>query len=122
MVDFDKGYFPFFFNWVDLTSSLTNGDFGRVVRALCEHFRDGKDPENMPLHLMMAYSFMLDGAERAVAHQKRASERGRENASSRWKKEEKKPQHCDFNINSAWGRALERSYGKEMAESSEDQS
>jgi len=111
MADFDKGYMPFFFNWVEITSLLSDEDFGRVVRALCEHFRDGRSPEGIPLHLQMAYAFMLDSAERAVAYQKRVSERNKQNAAARWKKEEKKPQFCNFDVNEAFKRALERSYG-----------
>ena len=114
MADFDKGYMPFFFNWVEITSLLSDEDFGKVVRALCEHFKDGKSPEGIPLHLQMTYAFMLDGAERAVAYQKRVSERNKQNAAARWNKEEKKkkPDFYNFDPEDAFKRALERSYGK----------
>lgn len=112
MVDFDKGYLPFFFNWVDLTSALTDEDFGRVVRALVENFRDGTDPENLPMHLHMAYVFMLDGAKRAVEHQRSTSSKRRENANNRWNKPERKPEHLDFDVDAAVQRALDRSYSQ----------
>ena len=115
MVDFDKGYLPFFFNWVDNTATLTDKDFGRVVRALVEHFRDGRDPENLPKHLQMAYFFMLDGAKRAVEYQKNASAKARELAGNRWKKSEKKPEKkpefIDFDVEDQFKRSLERTYG-----------
>lgn len=111
MVDFDRGYFPFFFNWVDMTRMLSDGELGLLVRAMCEHFRDGTERE-LPREIMTAYLFMVDGARRAVEHQKSASARAKENASARWKKEPPKNEYINFDVDEAFSRALERSYGK----------
>lgn len=118
MVDFNKGYFPFFFNWVKLTARLSNEEFGMAVRALCGHFEDGSEPDDISDIAHISYAFMLDGAERAVDYQKRASDRGRENAAARWKKDEKnekKQKNCSFDVSETFEIALERTYGKDEA-------
>lgn len=112
MVDFNKGYFPFFFNWVDRTARLSNEEFGIAVRALCDHFKDGSEPDGISDVAHISYSFMLDGAERAVDYQKRASDRGKENAAARWKKDEKSQKNYGVAVSETFELALDRTYGK----------
>ena len=112
MVDFEKGYIPFFFKWTELTDDFSDAEFGGLVRDLCRYFKDGTAPTSQNPRQRTAFVFMLDAAERVVEYQKTSSERGKQNANNRWKKPEKKPEHIDFDVDAAFGRALERTYGK----------
>ena len=95
MVDFEKGYIPFFFKWAELTDDFSDAEFGGLVRALCRYFKDGTAPKGSNPRQRTAFAFMLDAAERVVEYQKIASERGKQNASNRWKKPEKKPENIE---------------------------
>ena len=98
MVDFEKGYIPFFFKWTELTDDFSDAEFGGLVRDLCRYFKDGTAPTSQNPRQRTAFVFMLDAAERVVEYQKTASERGKQNANNRWKKPEKKPEHIDFDV------------------------
>ena len=114
MVDFEKGYLPFFFNWIDLMRDLHDDEIGMLVRAVCEHFRGGTERQ-LSREMMTIYLFMLDAARRVVDHQTNATAKARESANARWKKNERKPEVIDFDVDDAYGRALERTYGGESA-------
>ena len=111
MVDFEKGYIPFFFKWSELTDDFSDAEFGKLVRDLCRYFKDGTAPTGSNPRQRTAFAFMLDAAERVVEYRKSISERGRQNAAARWNKREKKPEFIDFDVDEAIKRALERSYG-----------
>ena len=113
MVDFEKGYIPFFYKWSDLTDDFSDAEFGELVRHLCKYFKNGAAPDFSTPRQRTAFGFILDAAERVVEYQKNVSVKARESANSRWKKNERKPEVIDFDVDDAYGRALERTYGGE---------
>ncbi len=61
-------YLPFYFEWNDTLSALTDEDFGRLVRALLDFARTGGEAEEIaeasPL-VLMAYKFITSSITRS---------------------------------------------------------
>ena len=120
MVDFEKGYIPFFYKWSDLTDDFSDAEFGELVRHLCKYFKNGETSGFSTPRQRTAFGFMLDAAERVVEYQKNVSVKARENANARWKKEAPKPEHIDFDAEAAFKRGVERTYNSEAAALTEE--
>jgi hypothetical protein len=98
-------FFPVFYNALEITQSLSNEEFGSIVRELLASGGKKSYEPNLHAHLKIIYNFMLDGAIRvfAGAHDK-----------SRWQKERKKPKDVLFrgedDPDEILRKALERTY------------
>lgn len=102
-------YFPVFYNCLEITDTLTDEEFGILLRALLKHVPEGTLPNGLPPNLLMAYRFMLDSAIRVF------------NSHGRWANGEKRRRtenksgsilQRGFDPEEAFQTALKRSYGK----------
>jgi len=137
-------YFPIFYKWFDMTEEFSDAEFGALLRAIRRKLESGEDTDSLPLHIKVACNFIIDGAERVVMRQRDISERGRELAERRWNKGEEKsspapsdaksggsayenssghsrrnsnqPKFLSFDVDEAFTKAMERSYGKKDTE------
>lgn len=116
--DLKNLYFPLFYEYLELTETLTNAEFGRLVRLLLSSVGGKLDKDEIQPKLRLPYSFMMDSAMRVFGRQKETSDRFREMANKRWEKEKggkKKPHdnYSDTDPDEAFRLALERSFGDE---------
>lgn len=98
-------YMPIFYNSLELTESLSDAEFGQLVRMLLKKLGGREEPKvnALPPAPRMAYNFMLESAERIV---------GRRGSESHQKKLAEAKRHGNFDPKEAFERALERTYGK----------
>ena len=102
-------YFPVFYNCLEITDTLTDEEFGILLRALLKHVPEGTLPNGLPPNLLMAYRFMLDSAMWVFnSHGKWVSgaKRSRTDNKSIWISQR------NFDPEEAFQTALKRSYGK----------
>ncbi len=99
-------YMPLFYNCLDITESLSDSEFGQLVRMLLKKLGGRGEPDisDMPRELGIAYSFMLESAMRIVGRGCNAKEKNR-NKPTEYKR------YGSFDPKEAFERALERSYG-----------
>ena len=57
-----KLFLPLFYNTLEFTESLTNEEFGRLVRELLRSGGSTDYKPTLPQGLIIAYNFMLDNA------------------------------------------------------------
>ena len=110
--DNDRKYFPLHYKWIELTGELSDEEFGKLMRALLDGFSSGNEPEGLPLHLTIAYRFIIDAAQRVVEHREQVASRSKLNAESRWGKSARRDEtsNVDFDVDDAFDRAVKRSY------------
>jgi len=102
-----KLFIPVFYSALEITSTLSDEEFGKIVRALLAS-RGRKDyVPRLASHLAIAYNFMLDSAIRVFGNSYGASQKSRTRSSS---KRELTPEEEEY-AEEAFRRALERSYG-----------
>lgn len=79
----DKIYLPFYYNWRDITASLSNATFGKLVREVLLFSETGEvAAETFSGSADIAYKFMVNTIR---CSQKRA-EAGKKGAQARWNK------------------------------------
>lgn len=114
----DCKYFPLFYNWFGITKSLSDEDFGILIRALMRSATEDVEVDSLPESIRVAFLFMLDNAMRTYDNQRRLSETRRDAANQRWRKNDaqtgaaektRKPRYGDFDPEEALKLAIERS-------------
>ena len=107
MTEETKVFFPLFYNTLELTSSLSNEEFGVLIRELLNSRGSRDYSTSLPTNLIVPYKFMLDNAIRIfnLAYTKRAPQ-GKKGST---KKESER--QGDFDAEEAFQKALMRSYG-----------
>lgn len=108
-------YFPFFYNYYDITSCMSDEEFGRLIRIVTLNLR-GEETE-VPRELLIAYNFIYDDAMRMFKLKNSAS-RKRQSAEAEKREKQKdrekeKERYGDFDAELAFKNALIRTYGKE---------
>ena len=106
MSDEKNLFIPLFYSVRETTASLTDSEFGLLIRELLTS-RGRKDyVPHLPTNLVIAYNFMLDSAIRVFGNSYGAHEktRSRKNAPRELTPEE------ESYAEEAFQRALERSY------------
>ena len=100
-------YFPFFYNYYDITESMSDEEFGRLVRIVMLSMRG--DKVEIPKEFKVIYNFIVDGARRVF--ESRIQKRKKYEQS---KAQISKPkERCgDFDAEAAFKKALERTYGE----------
>ena len=107
MTDEKNLFIPLFYSVRETTASLTDSEFGLLIRELLTS-RGRKDyVPHLPMNLVIAYNFMLDSAIRVFGNSYGSQERsrGRKSAQRELTKEE-----ADY-AEEMFLRAVERSYG-----------
>ena len=105
MSDEKNLFFPVFYSAFEITHSLSNEEFGSVIRELLLSRGKKSYEPKLPPHLKIIYNFMLDGAIRvfAGAYDK-----------VRWQKDRQQPNKVLFrgedDPDEVFKKALERSY------------
>lgn len=64
MIEEKKLFFPLFYNALELTGSLSDAEFGHLIRELLRSDGTKAYSPNLETKLMLAYCFMLDNAIR----------------------------------------------------------
>ena len=64
MTNENKIFLPVFYNSLELTENLSDEEFGRLLRELLRSRGERGYSANLPVHLNLAYNFMLDNAIR----------------------------------------------------------
>jgi len=98
-------YMPLFYTSLELTESLSDAEFGRVVRSLLKKLggRGSAEEETLPQASRIAYNFMLEGAKRII---------GRQVYGKKVNNMPEPKRYGNFDPKAAFEKALERSYGK----------
>ena len=107
-------YMPVFYSYLEATKSLSNEEFGKIVRMLLAKLGSEKDAVVSELSDAgkIAYAFMLDGATRIIG-------RGANKSDATYKATSVSPtpkRQGNFDPRAAFEKALERSYGKKEPE------
>ena len=76
----DKVYLPFYYSWRDITNSLSDNEFGKLVRAVLLYSETGEITEGFSKVAQTSYQFMIKTIELS---QKKAAG-GRLGAYIRW--------------------------------------
>ena len=103
-------YLPLFYSSLELTESLSDAEFGLIVRMLLTKLGGGGavSEDSLPRALRIAYNFMLEGAERIIGRH-RAGGKANNNKPT----ETGKRRYGNFDPRVAFEKALERTYGKQ---------
>ena len=112
MTEENKIFFPLFYNTLELTGSLSDEEFGWLVREL---LRSGGTKEYSPSldpKLMLAYCFILDGAIRIF------NTYSKDKIHEKSKKDNKR--EYSFDPEEAFRIALARSYSESEEKKSEE--
>ena len=108
-------YLPIFYSYLDLTKSLSDAEFGMLVRMLLTRLGSKGEPnvDALPENVKIAYGFMLDGAMRIIGRGAKKTNTTYTAASA----EKPAPKrYGNFDPRAAFERALERTYGKKEPE------
>ena len=92
-----KLFFPFFYNYYEITESMSDAELGRLVRIVALNLRG--DKVEVPREFQVIYNFIVDDANR-IFNRRCSGKSG-------------KRRLADFDTEEVFHRALERSYGKE---------
>ena len=109
MSEINKIFFPLFYNSLQITESLSDEEFGRLVRELLKSEGRKEYPANLTPNIILAYHFMLDDAIRIFSL---SFTRGARNRSSFADKKNDKTRLGDFDTEDSFQKALTRSYGE----------
>jgi len=101
-------YFPFFYSHYDITESMSDADFGRLVRLVALNLRGDETP--VPPELLIPYKFMVDDARRVFGTSIPKSQIHNKRDAARPQARENK-RYGDFDAEAAFREALKRSYG-----------
>ena len=107
MADEKNLFIPVFYSAKEITSSLSDGEFGLLIRELLASGGKMDYKPNLKPHLLMAYKFMLESANRVFGSYYGSSERSRGYQSSK----RAAAAEDDCAEDEAYKRAFERSYG-----------
>lgn len=102
-------YFPIFYTACENTDSLSDEDFGILIRTLLKHASDRITPEGLKPILIPPYKFILEAAIR-VFDSRGKGQNSEKNPQAYTQRTETKKGHIDYDA--AYERAVERSYGK----------
>ena len=64
MTNENKIFLPVFYSSLELTENLSDEEFGKLLRELLRSRGERGYSANLPMHLNLAYNFMLDNAIR----------------------------------------------------------
>ena len=105
MTEENKIFFPLFYNALEITGSLSDAEFGCLIRELLRS-RGSKtySPSLLDAKLMLAYCFMLDTAMRIFNTYSKPKAGG--------KSQKEKKREYNFDAEEAFEKALARSYGE----------
>ena len=106
-------YFPFFYNYYEITESLSDEEFGRLVRIVMLSMRG--DKVEIPKEFKVIYNFIVDGARRVFESRMQKRKKYEQNNSKK-----PKERSGDFDAEAAFKKALERTYGSRDAATLED--
>ena len=107
-------YMPLFYNSLEITASLSDAEFGRLVRALLAKLggRESQSEDDLPLELKIAYNFMLDAALRIIGRERKNRYMGTYKNQNKTAESEPK-RYGNFDPKAAFEKALKRTYGKQ---------
>ena len=107
MSDEKNLFIPLFYSVRETTASLTDSEFGLLIRELLTS-RGRKDyVPHLPTNLVIAYNFMLDSAIRVFGNSYGSQEKYQKPRGSRRELSQEEAEYTE----EAFRRALERSYG-----------
>ena len=109
MSEINKIFFPLFYSSLEITESLSDEDFGRLVRELLKSEGRKEYPAKLSPSIILAYNFMLDSAIRIF---NLSFTRGARSRSVCTKTVNEKTRLGDFDAEEAFQKALMRSYGE----------
>lgn len=108
MSDYKNLYFPLFYEWIKSAEPISDEDFGRIVRTVSRSLQGEDAVSELPSELRAICNFMINGAQRVFENSQAQSQtRTRNKKGARQESDERRTY-----IDSAFERALERSYGK----------
>ena len=81
--------FIVYYSFVEASECLTDGEFGRVMRAMCHYARTGEEPE-LPRKLLVAFRMSKYGIDENIKKFNETCQRNKEKALKRWNKERNK--------------------------------
>ena len=99
-------YFPLFYKYYDITASMSDEDFGKLVRLVLLNMRG--DRTEIPDNLLIAYNFIIDAANRVFA--KRGRTPGADGHKKQASKSAPPPKYSNFDPEEAFKNALERNW------------
>jgi len=112
MTEENKIFFPLFYNVLELTGSLSDEEFGWLVRELLKSGGTKEYSPSLDSKLMLAYCFILDGAIRIF------NTYSRDKIQEKSKKNNKR--EYNFDPDEAFRIALARSYGMDAEKKKEE--
>lgn len=101
-------YFPIFYTACDNTDTLSDEEFGILIRALLKHGPTRTRPEDLHPLLISPYNFMLEAAVRVFDARGKSPNFSKNSAPPQYNA--KKDTGIDYDA--VYERALERTYGK----------
>ena len=101
-------FLPLFYNTLEITESLSDAEFGVLVRELLRSRGKKEYAPRLPQNLILAYRFMMENATRVFGSW-RFKNSGYRNSGG--KKENSAPREMGFDPEEAFEKALERTYG-----------
>lgn len=111
MTNENKIFLPVFYNSLELTETLSNEEFGLLLRELLRSRGQKEYSANLPMHLRLAYNFMLDNAIRIFnMNLKYPMDKGAKGSS---RKKLGTENERSFDGEEAFQKALARTYGTE---------
>lgn len=79
----DMKYLPLFYSYEEALSSLTDEQFGRVIRAALAYMQSGTEPQLEPIEAL-AFGIIKRDAERSAGKYEALCEKNRQNIQKRW--------------------------------------
>ena len=110
MTNENKIFLPVFYSYLDLTESLSNEEFGLLLRELLRSHGEKGYSAELPASLRLAYNFMLDNAIRIFNSNARCS--SDKAAKTAVRKSNTSKHESSFDAEDAFQKALARTYGK----------
>ena len=103
-------FIPIFYSAREITSTLSNEEFGKIIRALLASGGKKDYVPNLAPHLLIAYNFMLDSAIRVFGNSYGQSQQ-RTGSGYKSSKRELSSEEADY-ADEVFDLAVRRSYGE----------
>ncbi len=101
-------FMPIFYSALEITSALSDGEFGQIIRELLASGGKKDYVPNLPSALAIAYKFMLESAIRVFGNSYSSAGKS---SKQKYSRRELSPEEADY-AEEVFKRALERSSGK----------
>ena len=87
----DMKYLPLFYSYEEALSSLTDEQFGRVIRAALAYMQSGTEPQLEPIEAL-AFGIIKRDAERSADKYEETCRKRKEAADKRWERQKQETQ------------------------------